>query len=132
MLKSETAQLLGKAALIDNRKVDAATVEAWHEIIGHIDYQTALAALTIHRANSAEYLQPAHIIANISKARNQRALEASRNRALDPPRPSPRTKMPEWFREALANFGKTPDERNQEAARKAASVVSDLEQEDNR
>jgi hypothetical protein len=126
VLKSETAQLLGKAALIDNRKVDAATVEAWHEIIGHIDYRTALTSLTIHRASSAEYLQPAHIIANLRKARDQRAIEASRNRALDPPRPSPRTKMPEWFREALANFGKTPEQRTNEAApEEAASVIQE-------
>lgn len=126
MLKSETAQLLGKAALIDNRKVDAATVEAWHEIIGHIDYQTAMAALTIHRGSSPDYLQPAHIIAKLAKARNQRALEAGRSRALDPPRPSPRTKMPEWFREALANFGKTPEERtkpHEAAPQEAASLV---------
>lgn len=112
MLKSETAQLLGKAALIDNRKVDAATVEAWHEVIGHIDYGTALAALTIHRGTSADYLMPAHITANLGKARNQRAIAESRNRALDPPRPSPRTKMPEWFRDAIANFGKTPESEN--------------------
>lgn len=126
MLKSETATLLGKAALIDNRKVDAATVEAWHEVIGHIDYRTALAALTIHRASSPDYLQPAHIIANLAKARNQRALEASRNRALDPPGPEPRTKMPAWFREALANFGKAPEERtkhHEAAPTGAASVI---------
>lgn len=112
MLKSETAQLLGKAALIDNRTVDAATVEAWHEVIGHIDYDVALAALTIHRRTSSDYLVPAHITANLRKAREQRALETSRMRALDPPKPQPRTKMPAWFREALASFGKEPGQQD--------------------
>ena len=108
MQKSEVAQLLAKAALIDNRRIDAATVEAWHEVIGHVPYDVALTALTIHRRTSSEYLMPAHIIANLRKARDQQAVEANRMRALDPPKPSPRTKMPEWFREAIANFGKTP------------------------
>ncbi|QWY79703.1 hypothetical protein PP637_gp75 [Arthrobacter phage Persistence] len=119
MLKSEVAQLLAKAALIDNRKIDAATVEAWHEVIGHVDYDVAMAALTIHRRASSEYLMPAHIIANLRKARDMRAVEASRQRALDPPKPQPRTKMPEWFREALANFGKSPalDARDSDSKR---------------
>lgn len=108
MLKSEVAQLLAKAALIDNRKVDAATVEAWHEVIGHVDYNVALLALTLHRRTSSEYLMPAHIISNLRKARDQIAIESSRQRALDPPKPAPRTKMPEWFRDAIANFGKSP------------------------
>lgn len=108
MLKSETAQLLGKAALIDNRKVDSATVEAWHEIIGHIDYPVALIALTIHRRTSADYLQPAHIVANLKRARDERATETNRTRALNPPRPQPASKMPEWFRDKLASFAKMP------------------------
>jgi hypothetical protein len=108
MLKSEVAQLLAKAALIDNRKIDAATVEAWHEVIGHVDYDVALLALTIHRRTSSEYLMPAHIIANLRKARDQQSVEANRKRALDPPKPAARTKVPEWFRDAIANFGKSP------------------------
>ena len=83
-------------------------MEAWHEVIGHIPYAVAMTALTIHRRTSSEYLMPAHIIANLRKARDQQSVEANRKRAQDPPKPSPRTKMPEWFREAIANFGKTP------------------------
>jgi len=108
MEKSETAKILAKAALIDNRRIDRETVEAWHEVIGHIPYDVAMTALTIHRRTSSEYLMPAHIIANLRKARDQQSVEANRRRALDPPKPSPRTKMPEWFREAIANFGKSP------------------------
>lgn len=109
MQKSEIAQLLAKAALLDNRKIDAATVEAWHEIIGHIDYPDALAALTIHRRTSSDYLMPAHILGNLRAAREARAIEANRRRALNPPKPQPRTPMPQWFRDAVANFGKAPE-----------------------
>lgn len=113
MEKSETAKILAKAALIDNRRIDRETVEAWHEVIGHVDYDVAMAALTIHRRTSSEYLLPAHIIANLRKAREQRTLDANRMRALDPPKPQPRTKMPEWFREALASFGKLPESKSE-------------------
>lgn len=126
MEKSETAKILAKAALIDNRHIDRETVEAWHEAIGHIDYETAMAALTIHRRTSTEYLVPAHIASNLRRAREHRAIEANRMRALDPPQPQPRTKMPAWFRDAIANFGKTPEERKQEAApQEAASVIQE-------
>lgn len=108
MQESETAKILAKAALIDNRHIDRETVKAWHEIIGGIDFDVALAALTIHRRTSTEYLMPAHIIANLRRARDERAIEANRLRALDPPRPQPRTKMPDWFRDKLASFGKLP------------------------
>ena len=108
MEKSETAKILAKAALIDNRRIDRETVEAWHEVIGHVPYDIAMAALTIHRRSSSEYLLPAHIISNLRKAREVHAIETNRMRALDPPKPEPRTKMPAWFREAIANFGKNP------------------------
>jgi hypothetical protein len=82
MLKSEVAQLLAKAALIDNRKIDAATVETWHELIGHVDYDTAMAALTIHRRTSSEYLLPSHIIANLRKAREKQTIAEAKARAI--------------------------------------------------
>lgn len=113
MEKSETAKILAKAALIDNRKIDRETVEAWHEVIGHVEFNIAMAALTIHRRTSPDYLMPSHIIQNLRKAREQWAVEGSRQRALDPPKPQPRTKMPAWFREAVANFGKEPSDRPQ-------------------
>lgn len=72
MQRSQTAKLLAKAALVDNRTVDAMTVEAWHEAIGHLDYDDAMAALTEHRRTSTEYLQPAHITAGVKKIRAAR------------------------------------------------------------
>ena len=108
MQESETAKILAKAALIDNRHIDRETVKAWHEIIGHLEFDVALEALTIHRRNSTEYLMPAHIIAGLGRVKEQRAIAANKNRALNPPMPQPRTKMPDWFRERITSFGKLP------------------------
>lgn len=73
MQKSQTARLLGKAALVDNRTIDQMTIEAWHEIVGHLDYDDALAALLKHRTESTDYLMPAHIVAGVKAIRKQRA-----------------------------------------------------------
>lgn len=108
MLKSETAQLLAKAALIDNRTIDTQTVEAWHETIGDLHYPEALTALTIHRRESTDYLQPAHIRTNIRKARETIATEHNRARALEATPNTTRGKPPAWFREFLNNLGKEP------------------------
>lgn len=79
---SETAKILAKAQLIDNRQVDPQTIKAWHEIVGHLDYRDAMTALNTHRAESTDYLTPAHIIAQARKARRARNLEESRQRAI--------------------------------------------------
>jgi hypothetical protein len=93
----ETAQLLGKAALIDNRNVDAQIVAAWHEAIGHLDYRTALAALDKHRATSREYLLPAHINELAKVVRRDAELEEARTRALYA-LPAPKSGgVPDWF-----------------------------------
>lgn len=83
MLTSETAKLLAKAQLLDNRTVDRATVEAWHEVVGHLDFRDALAGLDAHRAESTDYLMPAHLIAQARKARRLREVHESRQRAID-------------------------------------------------
>ncbi|WP_427017831.1 hypothetical protein ACQCSX_04250 [Pseudarthrobacter sp. P1] len=112
MTPDQTKQLLAKAALIDNRNIDLETIRAWHEIIGHLDYPTALTALTIHRQESADYLQPAHIITNIRRARDHQETQTNRHRAINPTPPAPRSKMPAWFRDAVTNFGR--EERTQD------------------
>lgn len=110
MLKSEVATLLGKAALIDNRRVDPMLVEAWWEILTDVEFEDAMAALTRHRRESTEYLMPGHIVAGAKRARSERVTEEQRQRALTAgpaPRPSP---APEWFREFLNNYGKNQTE----------------------
>lgn len=63
----ETAQLLAVASSIDNRIVDQMTVGAWQEAVGHLSYSDCREALAMHRRESPEYLQPAHIVTNVKR-----------------------------------------------------------------
>lgn len=100
MNRSETAKLLAKAQLIDNRTVDRATVEAWHEAIGHQDFTDAMDALYRHRQTSTDWLEPAHINTIVPVIRRERmrdGLVEQAKRALPPPPIQP---PPPGFREA--------------------------------
>jgi hypothetical protein len=83
MTPEETKQLLAKAAVTDHRTVDLVSIRAWHEIIGHLAYDEVLEALTMHRRESAEYLQPAHIVSGVRRVRADHARETDRQRALE-------------------------------------------------
>jgi len=83
MTPDQTKQILAKAALIDSRVIDIHVIRAWHEVVGHLDYDDALAALSLHRRESTEYLVPAHITKNIPRAKLARQAEANRQRAIE-------------------------------------------------
>ena len=70
MLKSQTAELLVIAAAVDPIRTDELTLEAWHEVVGHLDYGAAREALREHRRTSVEPVKPAHIIALAKKQRS--------------------------------------------------------------
>lgn len=58
----QVALVLGKAAAVDNRDVGRAAVLAWNEIIGDLEFQDALAAVTRFRIESpGVYLEPGHV-----------------------------------------------------------------------
>jgi hypothetical protein len=82
MTPDQTKTILAKAALLDNRTVDLAVIKAWHEVVGHLDYRDAMAGLDAHRAESTDYLMPAHLIAQARKARRLREVHESRQRAI--------------------------------------------------
>jgi hypothetical protein len=65
--KAEVAQLLTVIAQVDNRKLEPATVEAWFEILGYLDYSIAAEAAKLHFRESSEYLMPVHIITRSKK-----------------------------------------------------------------
>lgn len=120
MTPDETKKILAKAALVDNRTIDLETIRAWHEIIGDLNYPEALQALTIHRRESTDYLQPAHIRINIRKAREHLATNHNRARALEATPATTRNKPPAWFREFLNNLGKETPQPDLSAQRDAA------------
>lgn len=72
MLRSQTALLLAKAQLVDNRTVDEYVIEAWYEVVAGLDYDDAMSALTEHRRTSTEYLTPAHIVDGVRAIRKAR------------------------------------------------------------
>lgn len=58
----QVGRVLAKAAAIDNRDVGRANTLAWNEIIGDLDFQDALAAVTRFRVESpGVYLEPGHV-----------------------------------------------------------------------
>lgn len=72
MTKSECAKVLAKIQLGDNRQVDQLTLEEWFDTIGHLDFESAVAGVRMHRQESTDYLMPAHVIRNAHRARESR------------------------------------------------------------
>lgn len=72
MQRSQTARLLAKAQLIDNRTVDELTIEAWHEVMADVDYDDAMEALSVHRRTSTDWVMPAHIVTGVKAIRKAR------------------------------------------------------------
>lgn len=72
---AECSELLTIASVIDSRTVARETVTVWHQAIGHIDLDVAMAALNLHRQESTEYLQPAHIIRLAYRVKEKRAVD---------------------------------------------------------
>lgn len=96
--------------------MDPATVQTWWEILGHLSFSDAMNALMIHRRESTEYLQPAHIIKLAARVRRERRIEEAK---VAPLAISQRTAPPPDFRaqiaaakmrvqELTAGFGKMP------------------------
>ena len=78
----ETAAVLAKIKLGDNRQVDNAglVLNEWHDAIGDLEYTDAIAAVVLHRRESTEYLMPAHIRMGARRARESREREERKRR----------------------------------------------------
>jgi hypothetical protein len=62
--KTETERLVRKAAVLDNRHVNDAVIDAWHELVGHLSYEVAGRALRLARQDpNVGYLEPKHVLA---------------------------------------------------------------------
>lgn len=62
MNKRETAMIVARVADIDRRTLTDTVVETWHEIIGHVPYDEALAALHIVASESVDTIKPGHLL----------------------------------------------------------------------
>lgn len=87
MTPAELKQVLAKIQLGDNRQVDPLVLREWFDTIGHLDAGDCLKAITMHRQESAAYLMPAHIVANVRRQwaeRSEQALPPSRDYQAHP------------------------------------------------
>lgn len=78
----ETAQLLAKVQLVDNRQVDELTVREWHDLLGHIELAHALEAVRMHRRSSSDYLLPAHVARGAALVRERLVAQGRLERQL--------------------------------------------------
>lgn len=62
MTKSEVALVLVKCAAFDQRTIAEGDVEAWHEIVGHVDVADGLAAVTSWYSEHHDRIMPADIL----------------------------------------------------------------------
>lgn len=72
MTPGEAARLLAGAAMFDYRKIEKADAQAWHFVIGDLDFEDAMEALRRHYAESTERLMPAHIRQGVRAIRDAR------------------------------------------------------------
>ncbi|KAA9133737.1 hypothetical protein [Microbacterium caowuchunii] len=69
MTTEELTVLLARIQVIDNRQVDALTLQAWEPLLAGIAYADAVAAVNAHFRDTTEYLMPAHIVRRVREAR---------------------------------------------------------------
>lgn len=63
----ETTDLLVRVQIIDNRRVEEATILAWHELVEDLDYRMAVEAVRLHFRETTAYLVPAHVRAGVER-----------------------------------------------------------------
>lgn len=76
MNNEQVAAVVAKIKLGDNREVTQLVLREWSDSIAFLDFDDAILAVTMHRRESTEYLQPAHIIANVKRIRQDRTSRA--------------------------------------------------------
>jgi ADP-heptose:LPS heptosyltransferase len=60
---TETQELLKQISAIDKRQINPETIQAWHQIVGHLSFDVAIEAHKMARKDlSVNYLEPRHII----------------------------------------------------------------------
>lgn len=72
MNREEAAKLLAVVAMGDNRQTSHEIAAYWHGLLPDIRFEDAVQAVGVHRRESTEYLQPAHIIRLVRAERSRR------------------------------------------------------------
>jgi hypothetical protein len=85
MTIDELKQVVAKIQLGDSRQVDRLVLLEWQDNIGDLEFQDAIAAVTMHRKESMDYLQPSHVRVNARRAKDAREREARKMLPAPPP-----------------------------------------------
>ncbi|TFD80856.1 hypothetical protein [Cryobacterium psychrophilum] len=82
--------LVSKIQLDDSRQVDRLVLLGWYEKLGDLNFEEARDAVLMHRKESPDYLQAAHVRANVKLIRKDRArsarVDAAKSRGAIEPR----------------------------------------------
>lgn len=74
MTFDEAKTLLASVAVLDNRNVDAVTIQMWEAVLSPFTLAEAMWALRdFARNNSEDYLRPAHLVSIIRRKRGEYA-----------------------------------------------------------
>lgn len=71
----ECKTVVAKIQLGDHRQVDRLVILEWFDTIGDLNVNDAIEAVRLHRRESTDYLQPAHIIRLAYRVKDQRAVD---------------------------------------------------------
>lgn len=74
MTVDECKQVVAKIQLGDNRQVDRLVIMEWFDTIGFLNFEDAIQGVKLHRQESTDYLQPAHIIRLANRVKDARAI----------------------------------------------------------
>lgn len=79
MEKTETAELIEFLSAVEGREFTTERLEAWYEIIGHLNFDEAKSALLdALREGEPRYLQPREISARVYRLREKQKQEAQK------------------------------------------------------
>jgi len=88
MMPEETAAVLAKCASVDLRTVGRSDVLAWHELIGELDFPTALEAVRRWYSINRDRIMPSDVLALADEIRREKIRRDDHRRALESARPA--------------------------------------------
>lgn len=81
----ETATVIEFLSFTDNRKITEDGIKAWHELIGHLDFDVARAAANLAKQDEKiDWVEPKHIIAKAKIVTQQNESNLRREQATEP------------------------------------------------
>lgn len=117
---AQTAEVLAAVQLYDARKIDEATIKAWHRMLADYSLSDCLAAIEEHFKTSTDWMLPAHIIRRVKSVRARR-LQLAGSPVLSPADEldADGRQLPDWkqkqdaLRSLIANGDVSPAEYQQ-------------------